>query len=152
MNFNKVNDFLLYWIRLVVIWGFMSHSFFSLIWRPNHYRCNFYIYLVHITIVQWRFFSVPRLMRHGNLFIMVISEDTWHSHLYCWLFYDLGLSRLGFEHPTFSLRSTATMKLSREYVMQWKLMTRERARTTNSEIGPVPCQNCETWNCLVFVT
>ena len=42
-------------------------------------------------------------------FIKVISEDPWHSpmlpSLWYWgchyLFYDLGLSRLGFEHPTF---------------------------------------------------
>ena len=27
-----------------------------------------------------------------------------------------------------------------------------RARITNGEIGPVPCQNCETWNCQIFVT
>ena len=48
----------------------------------------------------------------GNPFIMVISEDPWHSHLfpsiwqwsYHYLFWDLVLSRLGFEHPTFRLR------------------------------------------------
>ena len=28
----------------------------------------------------------------------------------------------------------------------------KRARTTNGEIGPVACQNYETWNCLIFVT
>ena len=45
-------------------------------------------------------------------FIMVISEDT-DNHTYCWAFgsgavttcfCDLGLSRLGFEHPNFRLR------------------------------------------------
>ena len=45
-------------------------------------------------------------------FIMVISEDS-DTHTYCQAFssgavttcfYDLGLSRLGFEHPTFRLR------------------------------------------------
>ena len=49
----------------------------------------------------------------GHTFIMVFSEDPWLSHLlpsvWQWschmsVFYDLGLSRLGFEHPTFRLR------------------------------------------------
>ena len=47
----------------------------------------------------------------GHPFIMVIFEDPWHT--YCWAFscgavstcfYDLGLTRLGFEHQTFCLR------------------------------------------------
>ena len=43
-------------------------------------------------------------------FIMVISEDPWHSHLlpsvWQWScnYHYLGLSRLEFEHPTFRLR------------------------------------------------
>ena len=48
----------------------------------------------------------------GHPFIMVISEDTWHSHLapiggsgaVTSCFFDLCLSRLGFEHPTLRLR------------------------------------------------
>ena len=49
----------------------------------------------------------------GHSFLMVISEDPWHSHLlpsvWQWgchylFFFDLGLSRLGFEHPIFRLR------------------------------------------------
>ena len=47
----------------------------------------------------------------GHPFIMVISKDPWHSHLLpsvcSWAvttcFYDLGLSRLGFEHQAFRL-------------------------------------------------
>ena len=43
---------------------------------------------------------------------MVIYEDLWHSHLLpsfgsgavTTFFYDLSLSRLGFQHPTFHLR------------------------------------------------
>ena len=43
----------------------------------------------------------------GHPFIMVISEDPWHSHLgsgavkTC--YYDFGLTRLGFKHPIFRL-------------------------------------------------
>ena len=48
----------------------------------------------------------------GHPFIMFISEDPWHLHLHLAFgsaavttcFNDLGLSRLGFEHPTFRLR------------------------------------------------
>ena len=51
---------------------------------------------------------------------MVISEDTWHSLLlpsvsqwscHC-LFYELGLSRLGFEHPTFRMRGERAIRPS----------------------------------------
>ena len=50
----------------------------------------------------------------GHPFKMVISEDPWHSHLHVrWTctsvtvtncLYDLGLSQLGFKHPTFHLQ------------------------------------------------
>ena len=50
---------------------------------------------------------------------MVISEDPWHN-TFCWAFssgavitsfYDLGLSGLGFEHPTVRLRGERTNPL-----------------------------------------
>ena len=55
----------------------------------------------------------------GLPFIMVISEDPWHSHLlpnvWQWSchyrFYDVGLSRLGFENPTFRLRGQRSNSL-----------------------------------------
>ena len=55
----------------------------------------------------------------GHPFIMVISEDPWHSHLlpsvWKWscryLFLRLSLSRLGFEHPTFCLRGESSSPL-----------------------------------------
>ena len=55
----------------------------------------------------------------GHSFIMFISEDAWHlySLLSVWqwschyLFYDLGLSRLGIEHPTFPLRGKRSNRL-----------------------------------------
>ena len=47
----------------------------------------------------------------GHPFIIVISDEPWHTHLCCvqqwschYLFYVLDLSRLGFEQPTFRLR------------------------------------------------
>ena len=97
---------------------FVPFENFSLIWRGHHY--------------QWRAAKFwPMLGTHGHpavregfflymctittycdtehLFISVISEDPWHSHLLSSVgsgtvttcFYDLGLSPLGFEHPTF---------------------------------------------------
>ena len=65
----------------------------------------------------WPLSSVGSLACHtycdtGYPFIMVISEDTRHSHLYCWAlssgavdtcFYVVGQSLLGFKHPTFRL-------------------------------------------------
>ena len=50
----------------------------------------------------------------GHPLIMVISEDPWHSHLLpsChFMFYDLGLSRLGFEHPNFRVRDKRSYRL-----------------------------------------
>ena len=56
---------------------------FSLIWRRHHCRwraADFDLCSALIAIEQWGFFNVPHW--HGpTLFIMVISEDPWHSHL-----------------------------------------------------------------------
>ena len=82
----------------------------------NHYRwkaTNFDLHLALTAIKQWGFFSVPHLLWLGlSVYkLMVISNDT---HINCrefgsgavtlTCFYDLCLSRLGFEHPTFRLR------------------------------------------------
>ena len=63
----------------------------------------------------------------GHPFIIVISENQWHSHLcrafssgtvtFC--FYDLGLLWLGFEHPTFHLRNQRSKPL-RPRLGHWK--------------------------------
>ena len=103
-----------------VFGGFFCLGFFvplenlSLIWRRHHYRWK----LQNLTFARhlWPLSSEGSLACHtyfdtGHPFIMVIPEGPWHSQLLpsvgsgivttcC---YDLGLSRLGFEHPTFSL-------------------------------------------------
>ena len=90
---------------------------FSFIWRRHHYRwraANFDLYSALMVIEQCGFFSVPHLLRHGayvyNGHLWSMIRDT---HTYCRVFssgaattcfYDLGLRRLGFKHPTFRLR------------------------------------------------
>ena len=85
----------------------------SLIWRRHHYRwlaANFDPCSALMAIEQWGFFSLPHLLWHG--------ASVYNSHLrgpiaerlagavtIC--FYDLGLSRLGFEDLTFRLRAKA---------------------------------------------
>ena len=84
-----------------------------LIWRRHHcwWRAvNFDLYWALITIEQRGLFNVSHLLWHGIIviFIMVISENPWYSHLMLrvwqwrchYMFIDLGL---GFEHPTFLL-------------------------------------------------
>ena len=92
----------------------------SLIWRRHNYRrrtANFDLcstlwslssegYLLWVCL--WLFMKLDDY----HPFIIVISEDPWHSHLLpsvwkrscLYLFYDLGLTQLGFEHPTCRLR------------------------------------------------
>ena len=81
---------------------------FSHIWRRHHYRwkaANFDLCSALMAIEQWGFFTY---CDRGLPFIMVISEDPWHSHLLLIVcsgavtpcFNDFGMSRLGFEKPT----------------------------------------------------
>ena len=75
---------------------------FSLIcrwWAANSDLC-----LALMDIEQWGFFSVPHLLWYGTS----VYDNPWNSErlavelsLPC--FNDVGLSRLGFEHPTFRL-------------------------------------------------
>ena len=95
----------------VCLWFFVQSENFSLIWRRHNYwwkAANFDLCSALIAIEQWGFFSVPHLLWHG-----ASSPRTRDTHTnwsaFCTgavstCFYDLGLSRLGFEHPTFSLR------------------------------------------------
>ena len=87
---------------------------FSLIWRrPLAGEGLLFTYARH----SWPFSSEGFLACHtycdtGHPSIIVISEDPWHSHVLprvgsravTTCFYDLGLSRLGFKHPSFRLR------------------------------------------------
>ena len=65
----------------------------------------------------------------GHPFIMVISdrENPWHSHLYCrafrsgaltTCFYDLGLSQMGFKHPTFRSQGQGSNPLRQRRIIK----------------------------------
>ena len=64
--------------------------------------------LAPMAIEQWGFFSVPHLLRHGasvyNGHLRGSVTLTFSSGAVTICFYDLGLLRLKFEHPTFRLR------------------------------------------------
>ena len=86
-----------------------------LIWRRHHYRwrhANFDLCSALVVIEQWGSLTCHGFCDTRHPFIMVISEDPWHSH-FCRAFssgavttflYDFDLLRLGFEHPSFCLR------------------------------------------------
>ena len=90
---------------------FVPFENFSLIWRRHHYRwtaANLELYSALMVIKQWFFLACHTFCDTEHPLIMVISEDPWHWHLLpsvtsC--FIDLGLSRLGFKHPTFRMRN-----------------------------------------------
>ena len=101
----------------VCLWFFVPLENFSLIWRRHHCRWRaaiFYLYSALVAIEQRGFFSVPHPLWHGASVYnghLRGPEDPWHSHLLrafssgavTTYFYDLGLSRLGFQHTTFRL-------------------------------------------------
>ena len=95
----------------------------SLIWRRYHYMwriANFDLCSALTAIEQWGFFSVPHLLWHGASVYSWSSPRTRDTHTFCitnssgaviTCFYDIGLSRLGLQHPTFRFldqRSTPT--------------------------------------------
>ena len=100
------------------LYGFFCLGFivplenFSLIWRRHYYRwraAKLDLCSALMAIEQWEFFSVPHLLWH----LWWSSGRIRDTHTYCRVyssgavttcFYVLGLSRLGFEHPTFRLR------------------------------------------------
>ena len=84
---------------------------FPLIWRSHHYRwraANFDLCSALTAIEQWGFFRGPHLLWYrasvynGHLQGPVILTPI-RSGADSTCFYDLGLSRLGFQHPTFPL-------------------------------------------------
>ena len=94
---------------------------FSLKWRRRHYRCrvaNFDLCSALMAIEQWGLFSMPHLLRHGAsvynghfrgpMTLTFIAERLAVDLSLSGFFFDLGPSRLGFEHPTFRLRGQPT--------------------------------------------
>ena len=88
---------------------------FSLIRSRHHCRwraANFDLSMAHMAIEQWGFLSVPHQLWHGATVCNGHLGDPRHSYIQpsvvsvevtnC--FYDLDLSRLEFEHPTFRFR------------------------------------------------
>ena len=109
-------------IMVLFVWGLSSHS------RIFH-SCgdvNIADEGLQILIYAWQLWPLSgegSLASHtyfdtGHPFIMVISEDPWHSHLltivwllschYVYLFNDLGQPQLGFEHLNFLFRGERT--------------------------------------------
>ena len=91
---------------------------FSLTWRRDHPRrraANFDLCSALMAMEQWGFFSVSHLLWHGAsvynghlrgpVRLTSIAERYSGAVTTCFYrFYDLDLSRLGFEHPKFRLR------------------------------------------------
>ena len=98
--------------------------------RRHHYRwraANFDIYSAQMVIEQWRFFSVPHLLRHGTSVYNGHLQVTCYTHIYCksvgigadiTCFNDLGQLRQGFEHPTFRLQGERCYRLGQWYVAE----------------------------------
>ena len=118
---------MLFFVCLYVCLGFIvPHEDFSVIWRRHHYRwraANFDLCLELMAIEQWGFFSVPHLLWHGA-FVYNGHLRGPVTHTFCRVFgsgavttsfYDLGLSRLGFEHPTFHLQGQRTHPLRQRH-------------------------------------
>ena len=116
---GPVRTYACLFVFFVCLFGFIIPlENISLIWRRHHcrWRAAILTYARHL----WPYSSEGSLACHAyydtvHPFIMVIFEDPWHSYLLpsvwqwnCHLFYDLDLSRLGFEHPTLHLPAGRT--------------------------------------------
>ena len=99
----------------VCLFGFLSHSRIFHSYKDVTMTGEGLQILTYARCL-WSLSSEGSLVCHtyydtGHPLIKVISEDPWHSHLLpsvgreadTTCFCDLGLSRLGFEHPTFRL-------------------------------------------------
>ena len=104
------------YVCFLICLGFIGqHENFSLIWRRHHYRwraSKFELCSTLMAIGEWGYFRVPHLLWHGasvfNIHLrrpvtltLIAERLEWSCH---YLFYDLDVSRLGFEHPAFRLR------------------------------------------------
>ena len=105
-------------VCLFVCLGFIvTIENFSLIWRRHHYQwraAQFDLCSALMAIEQSGFFSVPHLLWHwasvyngqlrGPVTLTPIAER-FAVEMSLPVFYDLGLSRQGFNHPTIHLRA-----------------------------------------------
>ena len=67
-HFNNISctNFLIFFL-FVCLWFFVPLENFSLIWRRHHSLLQIFTYAMHLS-------------SEGHPFIMIISEDSWHSH------------------------------------------------------------------------
>ena len=95
----------------VFLWTFLSylrifHSFRQVTITCECWPTNVDLYSAIMAIEQWGFFNVHTYCDTGQVFIMVISENPWHSHLFRMFgseavttcFKDEGRSRPPIEH------------------------------------------------------
>ena len=119
-----------------LLWSFyVPLENFSLTWRRHHFgwRTSYFDPCsAHMAIEQWGVFSVTNLLWHGIPFIKFVmsyfvccvkhqsSPRTCYTHTCCraigsgavtTCYDDLGLSRLGFEHPAFRMLSERYYRL-----------------------------------------
>ena len=94
---------------------------------------GFIFWPMPLAIEQWGFSRVPHILWHGPSFynghFQGLVNRTCHRALVSWAvttcFKDQGMSRLGFEHPTPSLRGERFIRLclhrgGLSYVLLWK--------------------------------
>ena len=122
---NCVRFFL--FVLIVCFEVFIPLENFSLIWRRHHDRWRAAYFdrcSALLAVVHWRFFGLPHLLWHraslyaGHLQGPVapyLLPTVWQWSCQ-YLFYNLGLSRLGFEHPTFRLRGECSNLLRQRRV------------------------------------
>ena len=118
---------------------FISLENFSLIWRRHHCRsmsANIDLCSALMAIKHWGFLSVPHLLWHrspvyndhlrGPVTLIPVAER-FSNVAVTTCFYDLGLSRLGFEHSTFGKRCECIQTLN-----YWELSSKQ----TTAKLGP----------------
>ena len=119
------NHCVVYWfVCSFVCMGFIvSIQNFSLIWRHHYYRWraeNFDLCSALMAIEQWENFSVPHLLWHeASIYngllrgpvTLIPTAERLSSGVVTNCLNDLGLLRLGFEHPTFRLRDQRSKPL-----------------------------------------
>ena len=110
---------------------FVQLENFSPIWRRHNYRWkarNFGLCSALMAIEQWGFFSVPLILWYGASVYNGHLWGTHDTHTYCRVissgtvtmcFYDLGLSRVRFEYPTFHLRGQRCKPLRHRWCPSW---------------------------------